>query len=72
MIEVINNKFRVHQFGNWVEIGVRYRENGSWHGTELWKSYYGYVLGFTVPFEDEESANYAFVETCNYLRGLTP
>lgn len=66
MIEFVG-KFRLHQFGTFFEIAMRYRENGSWHGTDFHRSYYGYLLGYTEPFKDEESATRAFEEAVRFL-----
>jgi hypothetical protein len=70
MIQVVG-KFRLHQFGNWLSIAVRFREEGSWHETDLHTSYYGYLMGFTEPFKDEDSARYAFEEAVKFLENYT-
>jgi hypothetical protein len=43
---------------------------GRWAHTDLQRSWYGYVLGFTDDFADEESAHYAAVETVALLEAL--
>lgn len=70
MIRVIAGKYRLHQFAEWVELSV-YCEPFGWVANELHRTWYGYLLGFTEPFPDEESANYAFAETAKYLDGLS-
>lgn len=61
---------QLEQYGPHVFIGIRFRGDGSYHTTNLLTSYYGHVLGFTEPFEDEESASFAFEAARRYLEGL--
>jgi len=67
MIRVIQSKYRLHQFDKllWIAVLV---EPWGWIETDLHKSWYGYLLGFTEPFEDEAAANYGFEAACSYFK----
>ncbi len=68
MPNFFHGKYIVEQYGTSVQIGADLWDTGSHQMTDLHLSYFGHILGFTKPFQDEESANFAFEEVANYLQ----
>lgn len=62
-------RHQVEQYGVNVFVSIQYRQGGSWHGTDLQHSWFGHHLGFTAPFEDEESAHFAATALVEFLKG---
>lgn len=59
----------IEQYGESVTISLKLLRGSV--SSPLHMTWFGYMTGFTKPFDDEPSANYAFHEVIKFIEGLS-